>query len=72
LPTVLPVSVDRTGPVAVVAGETRLADARAGPGVAHFGVVWIAAADQAAVWTVGGGIVAFPLVAVESLPPVRA
>ena len=38
----------------------------------HFGVVWIAAADQAAVWTVGGGIVAFPLVAVESLPPVRA
>ena len=37
----------------------------------HVGVVWIAAAHQAAVWTVGGGIVALPLVAVESLPPVR-
>ena len=37
----------------------------------HFGVVWIAAAHQAAVWTVGGGIVALPLFAVESLPPVR-
>ena len=33
-------------------------------------VVWVTATDEAAVRPVGGGVVAVPLVAVESLPPV--